>query len=279
MKNIRTLKPVIRLAVILITLILAGSCKSSIKDKVEREAKFFQPIVKETIKKEVEEIVYPLPTSFEVTNMLNDIGIAYIIGITNPVENADRYFTEKSKALNLGVYAADLSYASTYQMKQDVMLFLEASKKLTDDLGISAIYNEELVKEVEENIDNKEEWVDIITNSFYEVYEYLQKNDRSNLSLMIVAGSWIEALYLTTHVSSSVYHNYNIVKIIHEQKSSLDKLINILQEYKDDKAISELLQNLGPIKKVYDSIDESLTQQQVEAIILAIESVRDKIVS
>ena len=279
MKNIGTLKPVIRLAVILITLILAGSCKSSIKDKVERETKFFKPIVKETIKKEVEEIIYPLPTSFEVTNMLNDIGIAYIIGISNPVENADRYFTEKSKALNLGVYAADLSYASTYQMKQDVMLFLEASKKLTDDLGISDIYNEELVKEIEENIDNKEEWVDIITNSFYEVYEYLQKNDRSNLSLVIVAGSWIEALYLTTHVSTSVYHNYSIVKIIHEQKSSLDNLINILQEYKDGKAISELLQDLDPIKKVYDSIDEGLTQEQVEAIILAIESVRDKIVS
>ncbi|MCK4466301.1 MAG: hypothetical protein KAU83_11375, partial [Bacteroidales bacterium] len=231
------------------------------------------------IEKKVEEIVYPLPTSFEVTNMLNDIGIPYIIGISNPVENADRYFTEKSKALNLGVYGADLSYASTYHMKQDVMLFLEASKKLTDDLEISAVYDEELIKKVEENINNKEELVDIITNSFYEVYEYLQKNDRANLSLVIVVGSWIEALYLTTHVSTSVYHNYNIVKIIHEQKSSLNNLINILQEYKDDKAIFELLQDLDPIKKVYDSIDESLTQEQVEAIILAIESVRDKIVS
>ena len=275
MKSIGTLKPVIRLTIILITLIFAGACKN----KAERETKFFKPIVKEAIKKEVEEIVYPLPTSFEVTNMLNDIGIAYIIGISNPAENADRYFTEKSKAFNLGIYGADLCYASTYHMKQDVLLFLEASKKLTDDLGISAIYNEELVKKVEENIDNKDEWVDIITNSFYEVYEYLQKDDRSNLSLMIVSGSWIEALYLTTHVSSSVYHNYQIVKIIHEQKSSLDKLINILQEYKDDKDISELLQDLGPIKKVYDSIDESLNQQQVEAIILAIESIRDKIVS
>jgi len=52
-----------------------------------------------------------------------------------------------------------------------------------------------------------------------------------------------------------------------------------LQEYKDDKAISELLQDLGLIKKIYDSIDESLTRQQVEAIMLAVESVRDKIVS
>ena len=279
MKNIKTIKSVIYLAMILIAFMLTGACKSSIKDKAERKTKLFKPIVKEAIEKKVEEIVYPLPTSFEVTNMLNDIGIPYIIGISNPVENADRYFTEKSKALNLGVYGADLSYASTYHMKQDVMLFLEASKKLTDDLEISAVYDEELIKKVEENINNKEELVDIITNSFYEVYEYLQKNDRANLSLVIVVGSWIEALYLTTHVSTSVYHNYNIVKIIHEQKSSLNNLINILQEYKDDKAIFELLQDLDPIKKVYDSIDESLTQEQVEAIILAIESVRDKIVS
>jgi hypothetical protein len=279
MKNIGEIKSVIRLSVILLAIILAGACKNSSNDKNKKETRIIKPVVKEAIKKEVEEIIYPLPTSFEVTNMLNDIGVPYIIGISNPVENVEKYFTEKSKALNLGVYGADLSYASTYNINQEVILYLESSRRLTDDLEISAIYNEELLEEVEKNINNKEKLVDIITNSFYNIYEFLQKNGRENLSLMVIAGSWIEALYLTTHVSASIHHNYNIVKIVHEQKATLDNLVNILQEYKDDPDITELLHDLNPIKEVYDSIDESLTEQQVNAIIAAVESVREKIVS
>ena len=57
---------------------------------------------------------YPLPTAFEITNMLNEAGAPYILSISNPASNAGNYFTQVEKAINLGVYGADLSYASTY---------------------------------------------------------------------------------------------------------------------------------------------------------------------
>jgi hypothetical protein len=45
---------------------------------------------------------YPIPTAIEVVEMLERAGAPYILGISNPAANADRYFTERSKALNLG---------------------------------------------------------------------------------------------------------------------------------------------------------------------------------
>ena len=64
---------------------------------------------------------YPIPTAFEVIKLINNAGATYILSLSNPVENVDKYFTEKSKAINLGIYGADLSYASTYQMKQETI--------------------------------------------------------------------------------------------------------------------------------------------------------------
>lgn len=265
--------------ILIIILALAlNSCggKSSSEDA---KKSLFKPMVKDVIEKEVEEFVSPIPSSFEITQMLNDIGISYILGISNPVSNVDRYFTEKSKALNLGVYGADLSYASTYHMKQEVMLYLEATKKLTDDLEISSAFNETLVESIEKTLDDKEELIEIITNSFTETYDFLYKNGKASLSLLVIGGSWVEGLFLTSHVSANVYHNYEIVKIIHGQKKSLEKLINILEEYQENQVIKEFLDDLSPLREIYDSIGDTLTEEQVNKISTAVETLREKIIA
>ncbi|UCG26672.1 MAG: hypothetical protein JSV24_06735 [Bacteroidales bacterium] len=267
------------LCLIVILFLALGGCKSSpSKEETAKNKNLFEPLVKDAIEEEVEEFISPLPSSFEVTEMLNDIGISYILGISNSVDNVDRYFTERSKALNLGVYSADLSYASTYQMKQEVMLILEAAKKLTDDLEISTTFNETLVEEIEKNLDNKDALVDIITDSFNDTYNFLNKNDKGGLSLLIVAGSWVEALFLTTHVSANVYHNYEIVKIIYDQKVSLEKLISLMEGFNEDPYLKDFLEEIAPLREIYDTIDETLTEDQVNQISATVEALREKII-
>lgn len=255
------------------------SCKPRSGKEKEEKKILIKTIAKEAIKNDLKEFVYPLPTSFEVIEMINDLEIGYDIGVSNLTENADQYFTEKSKAINLGIYGADLSYASTYQMKQEVMLFLETSGKLADDLGIANIYNEELIREVENNIDNKDKLIDIITNSFYDIYSQLNQNGKANLALLGVAGSWVESLFITTRVSSNVYHNIGIVKIIHKQKVSLVKLMDILNDAKGDGNIDEMIKRLKPLNNIYENIDESLSEKQVNSIILEVEKLREQLVS
>ena len=257
----------------------AGCRGKTSSDDAAIKKERFQPMVKEAIEKEVEEFISPLPSSFEITQMLNDIGISYILGLSNPTGNVDRYFTEKSKALNLGVYGADLAYASTYHMKQDVMLYLEATKKLTDELQISSAFNESLVESIEKQLDDKEELVRIISDSFNETYDFLNRNGKASLSLLVVGGSWIEGLFLTTHVSANVYHNYDIVKIIHEQKEPLEQLLTVLEEYQEEQIIREFIDDLQPLKEVYNSIEDTLTEEQVNAISSAVETLREKIIA
>lgn len=223
---------------------------------------------------------YPIPTAFEVVKLLNKAGASYILSLNNPVENVDKYFTEKSKALNLGVYGADLSYASTYQMKQETMNYLNVSKKLIEELQITSAFNKDFAQRVEDNLDNKDELIQIITDSFYDTYEFLTHEGKDNLSLLVMAGSWIEGLYITTQITVVSKNNEDLMKIIANQKEPLMKLMELLEPAAADAAIADVKGMLEPLKGLYDEItDEALTPVQFEKIEQEITKIRTSIIS
>ena len=248
-------------------------------DKKKSGEQTVKPLLKKAIENEVKDVVYPLPTTFELTSMLNRIGADYILGLSNSSENADKYFTEKARALNLGVYSADLSYASTYNRKQETMLFLKASKTLIDNLEITSAYNETLVEDVEKNLDDKDQLVKVITNSFYDTYEFLNKNGKANLSLLVVSGSFIEGLYIATHISENTYANPEIVKVIFDQKASLEKLLEVLEPEKNDSNVAWLIAELSGLKASYDKVVEGkMTEDQLNEIIASVAKLRKSII-
>ncbi|HPF93281.1 MAG TPA: hypothetical protein PLV65_05070 [Tenuifilaceae bacterium] len=222
---------------------------------------------------------YPIPTAFEVIKMLDKAGASYIISLNNPTENVDKYFTEKSKALNLGVYGADLSYASTYQMKQETMNYLNVSKKLIDDLKISTAFNKDFAQRVEDNIDNKDELIKIITDSFYDTYEFLLNEGKDNVSLLVMTGSWIEGLFITTQIAVTSENNNDFLTIIANQKDPLNKLFELMQPFAEDEIISEMMKTLKPLKAIFDQVEgEAVTQEQFDAIEKEVTTIRTGIV-
>lgn len=266
-------------AVLMISFSL-NSCKSSTKKGNKKGAQDTTEKLVGNIDKDVSEFVYPLPSAYEVTEMLNRIGIGYMLGTSNSVENASRYFTAKSKAYNIGIYGTDLSYASTYKMTQETMLYLEAINQLGTDLGISAIYNENLLKSMENNVNNKDSLVEIISTTIYDTYDYLNKNGKGDLSILMVAGGWLEGMYLTTNVSENYQNNPDIVKVIYAQKPSLDRLLKIADESKENSDIQELIDELQPVKKAFDAVtSEKMTDEQVKTIANAVGKLRDQLIS
>ena len=272
------LNPKIALTLITSVVLLLTSCNMKRKSSGDG-SQDGAVLEKTTVEEKVREFVYPLPTAFEVTEMLNRIGAAYILTLSNPVSNVERYLTEKSKALNLGIYSADLSYASTYNQKQSVIDYMDVSKKLIDALNISGAISQDVIEQVEANQDNKDELVNIITNTFYDTYEYLNQANRGSVSLLVLAGTWVEGLYIVTHVTENVYYNKEMVTIIMKQKASLDTLMELMQVAKDDPAVAETISELLPLYNTYLAVEnDAITEAQVLFITKEIYRVRNKIV-
>lgn len=261
--------------------LLFSSCGN---ETAKKETKKTDPVTEKkedsTLGKEVEKIIYPLPTPYEIANMLNKAGAGYIFNISNPVENVDKYFTEKSKALNLGIYGADLSYASTYNKSQETQLFLACTKQLTDDLGINSAFNGSVIDRVEANIDNKDSLHTIISESYYDTFEYLNKNGKGSISVMILAGGWVEGMYLSTQLAIITNNDAEIIAGISSQRATLNKLVTILKTYKDDPSIGEVVADLKKIKAVMDTFQDGAAPnaEQLEKFTTVIEEVRSAIV-
>jgi hypothetical protein len=266
------------IATVLSVSLMFSACQSGKKKegtKEEKKSASVQKIEKKEIEQDVREFVYPLPTSFEVTEMLNRIGASYILTLSNPAEDVDKYLTEKKQALNLGVYGADLSYASTYNQTQETMTYMEASGKIIDALNISSSLPSDIVEQIEQNEDDKDKLVEIITNTFYDTYDYLNTNKRASVSMLVLAGSWVEALYIATNISEDTYQNKEMVKIVMEQKSSLNKLLDLMKTHDEDEAVKGVLSQLKPLADVYNMVENNaISESQMNIIIKEVREVR-----
>ena len=271
------------IAVIILPLLITGfsfmtSCNSCKNRNVSEERKKIEMGQADTLEKEIQSNVYPLPTSAEVIKMLADLEVGYTFGITNPVSKAKRYITSTDKAINMGVFGADLSYATLYNMNQEVLNYLGAIRTLANELNMSRIYDETLYDKIKLNFDNRDELVKILTEAFDKTYSYLVDNDQQVHALLVVGGAWVEGMYLTTHVSLQSYHYAGISRNLLEQKKSFDLYLEITGPYLSDPVLKEFVDNLQPIKDVYKDLGTSLTQKNIDDISLAIGGVRAKIV-
>jgi len=265
--------------VILTLVILSFTCLTSCKNRAaaKQQKKIEQEQVK-TIESQIETNVYPLPTSAEVIKMLTELEVGYIIGISNPVENTKKYFSSTTRAINVGVFGADLSYVTLYNIQQEVINYLSAIRSLANELNMSKVYNEALYEKIKQNFDNRDELVKILTGAFNDTYSYLSENDQQPLALLVVGGAWVEGMYLTTHVSEAAYQVAGISRVMLEQKKSFDLYLEITQPYLTDPSISDFVKLLNPVKKVYEGIGTSLNEKNIKDITIVISEVRSQIV-
>ena len=252
------------------------NCGSDKKSDTTTEA----PQAESIRDKVAREFEYPIPTSFEVTKLIQDANAGFVLGVTNDVDNADKYITEYNKALNLGVYGTDLSYATTYNRQQETMQFLKASRSLIDQLNISGAFNTEMANSIEANIENKDSLINIVTESFYNTYSYLNKNGQDKLSLLVITGSVIEGLYITTQLLISSGYDERLVQAFAQQKETVKKLELLLDQFSDDPNINRVLPKIRYISLFFDGVgDNGMTQGQIDDVSASIEETRNEIVA
>lgn len=268
--SISVISGIIALAMLVVT-----GCNTSTK-KQDEPAVEKKKVPKEEVIRDL--AGYPIPDSYEITKMIYESGAPYILSLSNSAAKAGDYITHRDKVLNLGVYATDLCYATTYMMKQGTLNYLEASKTLIDDLGISTTFNIDYAARIEKNLDDRDSLITIVSESFGDTWNYLVENEQDVLARLVVCGSWIEGIYITTNVASRARDNDEIMVILAKQKNSLDELVRLLESVKDVEEVVDIYNGLYDLQAVYTDVDEALTAEQLERISAKIAALRSTIV-
>ena len=216
-----------------LTLVLV-SCGSSSSDKDKNSDEFKE--AEESLKTQIEEVVYNIPSPSEIPYLLKTTGAEFNQNLLNQKDKVDQYVTRTDKAaLNLGIYAADIGYLSSYDKTQEAIDYLASAKTLADNLGIIGAFDAEILKKFEAHISNKDSLTHLLDQAIKKTEIFLKDDSRNKLSALVVAGSFIEGLYISTGLIKSYPKNLlpnderNLVltplmRVVLQQKLSVGEL-------------------------------------------------------
>lgn len=261
-----------------------------------------QPLISKEV---MADIIQQIPSPLEISFLLKSSGVKYDFEMLNNPNNTSKYNSSFEKALNLGIYGTDLGYANIYEQNQDALFYLNAIKGLADDLSIGQFFDFGTIRRLAVNSRNLDSLLLITTQNFNNINSFLQENQRSNLSVLILTGGWLEALHITCQVAVKDPDNEQLIEKIGEQKIILDNIKLLLGFYVNDPFIADLHKQILELEKAFAEIEIiykyaeptfqevngmlvikdnstttiNITPQNVEDIRKGVSSIRSKVIS
>lgn len=210
----------------------------------------------------VKAVLEQIPSPLEISMLLKEANTRYNRSILNSPDNISRYNTNYKKALNLGIYGADLGYATIYGESVESIQYLSSIKSLANDLNIGQFFDIATIGKLAATSGNLDSLLLVTTRNFNEINHYLQDQNRSNLSLLFLVGGWIEAMEIICEVSSANLQNRKLLEGIGEQKIILEQMVLLLSLFKDDPGMASLVRDFEQLKVVFDEVNITYTYKE-----------------
>jgi hypothetical protein len=201
-------------------------------------------------------IFYNMYLSVELSSMFESAGAVFTTELLNGVDKSPEYITSSQQAVNIGVFAVDLSYARVFDQLEIAGKYFNAMKQLSQELGIPADYFENTVTRFERNFTDKDSLIALANEVYLTTDNYLKENERYTTASMIILGGWLEAIYIAINVAVES-RDVNIIERLIDQKYSLNNLIIMLYEHRQNEVVAGFLRRLDTIRKDFNSINAS----------------------
>jgi len=200
--------------------------------------------------------IFSIPSPIQTALLIKKSGYPYNKEMLNSSDNYSKYDTKYKKALNLGIYGADLGYISLYDQTQDALSYLASIEKLATDVGVSDMFNATLVKRFQQNMGKEDSLLSMVSEAFRRSDAYFKDNKQNDISSLVLVGGWIESLYFAVQANNSQKVNTkDVVTRIAEQKISLQNLVKMLQPYNDRPEYAKLSKDLASLADVFDNVE------------------------
>ena len=242
-----------------------ASCGSSSSDKDKNSSEFKE--AEESLKEQIEDVIYNIPPPSEIPYLLQATGAEFNESLVNPRTKVDQYASRTDKAaLNLGVYAADIGYLSSYDKTQEAIDYLNSTKTLADNLGIIGSFDVEILQKFEANISNKDSLTRLLDRTIKKAENYLADDNRNKLSALVVTGSFVEGLYIATGLIKSYPKDLlpddarnlvltPLIRVVLDQKKSASDLLKMLSGVEQTEPIATIVTDLKSLEGAYNALN------------------------
>ncbi|HHU59112.1 MAG TPA: hypothetical protein GXZ39_12560 [Bacteroidales bacterium] len=196
------------------------------------------------------EVIGNISSPVEMAGLFKNSGVDFTQRILNNPDNVSRYETSYQRALNLGVYSADLGYINTFDKNNIVVSYLLAVKNLADGIRVGQFFDFNALRRMASSSTNLDSLMEMSQTSFNKMDSYLREQNRSNVSSLIVTGAWVEGMYIASNIVRES-GDKELSDRIAEQKNVVNILEIILSNYASDAGFAELVQSVEDLKAAY----------------------------
>ncbi len=198
----------------------------------------------------IESEIFSLPSPVQTALLLEKNEVDFDEALLNPISNEELYINQFKKSLNMGVYGADLAYLSNYNNAQLKLDYFKVVDQLAGDLNIRGNIDQSIIDRFAANIDNQDSLYALNARLFQAADRYLKETEDTQIASLILAGGWVEALYLAVKAADE---NPDLRKRIGEQGIAARSLVNLLSKIEDPETLklaSKLAQLASDFKDV-----------------------------
>ncbi len=254
-------KAILQVPLLAFTTLFLASCNSSAlkSDAVNRlnDISIETDTSAQTIK--FGNTLFSLPSPYHLTMMIKKTGAKFNEGLLNKIENNQNYTRTYKKCVNLGVYGADLAYMNLYEQSPLIINLFSVIKNIANDLDLTSAFSSSLIDRVEKNVDNADSLLHIMSSTYRDVDMFLKESQRQRDGALVLAGGWIEAMYIMTQLAQ-YNHDDMLVQRIGESRQPLENLIKILSPYyPGDDEIGALVDSLIDLTNDFDGVEQNYT--------------------
>ena len=258
-------KVVGNLALFLIFLI--ASCDTGLK-KLNIEESEFPAVSREidgtkAIKPGMELLFLQAPNPCEIPFLLKSTKVEFNPLLVQEIDNIGLLENDEViLSLNLGFSSTDFAYLASFGQPGEALVYLDFCKVLADCLNVTTAFDYDLIRKIEENINQPEELERIVRRESRNVSKYLRGDYRSGQAVFVLTGGVIENIYISSEllrdsISKSEIDQEcaeDIIKLIMEQGFSLHGILGMLDQMQSTEEIKLISEDLTELNTLIDQL-------------------------
>lgn len=190
--------------------------------------------------------LFSIPSPVQAALLIKKANMPYRQNLPLSTDSISRFVSKDQRALALGMCGADLAYRTVYKDGQAAIKTLKAIEQLSSQLNLGNAFDKELVESFKRNLAFEDSLLRFSGKAYLAADRYLKQDRQEDVSASILAGGWVESLYLSlgdvndkldplvaTRLAEQRYALGNVIALL-QQANTQPELVKMLQDLKSD---------------------------------------------
>jgi len=260
--------------------------EENVDEYIDSELAIDSTLVKKGVQKNLDYIIENMYSSDDLVKVLSTQPTLYSDLLLIDVKKITEFETSKIKAVNMGIIGADLNYILHFGQTQSSFKYLIGAKQLATQIGVALAFDQKMLDKYQSNFNQKDSLINIVYSAYDNVRKYLRNGEQFQVTTLVIAGSWVENMYLTTEQLPAFQDTEKKAKMytmILNQQEYLNKIIELQTSLNDenDAFVTNVVAKLQEISNLFTTFKGQKNLSAADVVLLneKLKNIRTEFVS